>query len=114
MYLNPNYAADPAALYLPGIYNCKQARPWRAALRGCLPQITNSAVVDEATGTVTITYRAKDLVEQFSAVLVSDPLTVDLISSKSAAVATSNSRSLVPVNPVGGFQVTGAAAAASA
>jgi len=114
MYLNPNYSADPAMLYLPGIYNCKQARPWGAALRGCLPQITNSAVVDEARGTVTVTYRVKDLVDPFSAVLVSDPLTVSLVASQSAAVATSDWRSLVPVNPVEGFQVTGAVAAASA
>jgi hypothetical protein len=114
MYLNPNYSADPATLYLPGIYNCKQARPWRAALRGCLPEITNSAVVDEARGAVTVTYRVKDLVDEFSAVLVSDPLTVDLVASQDAAVATSNWRSLGPVNPVEGFTVTGDLAAAAA
>jgi hypothetical protein len=113
MYLNPNYSADPAALYLPGIYNCKQARPWRAALRGCLPEITSSAVVDESTGTVTVTYRVKDLVDQFSAVLVSDPLTVALVASNGAAVVASNWRSLDSVNPVDGFNVTGDLAAAS-
>ena len=114
MYLNPNYSADPATLYLPGIYNCKQARPWRAALRGCLPEITNSAVVDEARGTVTVTYRVKDLVDQFSAVLVSDPLTVDLVASQDVAVATSTWRSLGSLNSVEGFTVRGDLAAASA
>jgi len=88
MYLNPNTLADPTAVYLPGIYNCKQARPWRAALRGCLPEITSNAVVDEASGTVTVTYRVKDLVEEFSAVLVSDPLTVELVGGVDATVTS--------------------------
>ncbi|NYI40278.1 hypothetical protein [Demequina lutea] len=86
MYLNPNNQADPTAVYLPGIYNCKQARPWRAALRGCLPEVTDNATVDEARGTVTVVYHAKDLVDEFSAVLVSDPLTVELVSGQGTAM----------------------------
>ncbi len=78
MYLNANSHADPAAVYLPGIYNCKQARSWGSALRGCLPEITDNAAVDEAAGTVTVVYRSKGLVDAFSAVLVSDPWTLDI------------------------------------
>jgi hypothetical protein len=90
MYLNPNSLADPAAVYLPGIYNCNQSRAWRSALRGCLPEITDNAVVDEARGTVTVVYRAKDLVDEFSAVLVSEPLTVELVGDQRAAMATAS------------------------
>ena len=78
MYLNANSQADPAAVYLPGIYNCKQARSWGSALRGCLPEITDNAAVDESAGTVTVVYRSKGLVDPFSAVLVSEPLTIDI------------------------------------
>ena len=86
MYLNPNSLADPTAVYLPGIYNCKQARDWRSALRGCLPEITDNATVDEASGTVTVVYRSKDLVDEFSAVLVSEPLTIELFSGRGTAM----------------------------
>jgi len=78
MYLNANSQADPSAVYLPGIYNCKQARSWGSALRGCLPEITDNAAVDESAGTVTVVYRSKGLVDAFSTVLVSEPLTVDI------------------------------------
>ena len=85
-YLNPNGLADPASVYLPGHFSCKQARVWRAALRGCLPEITDNAVVDEAAGTVTVVYRAKSLVEEFSTVLVSEPVTVELFGGQGVAI----------------------------
>ena len=84
MYLHANSQADPAAVYLPGIYNCKQARDWGSALRGCLPEITNDATVDEAARTVTLIYHTTRLVDEFSTVLVSEPLSVDLPTTAQA------------------------------
>ena len=84
MYLNPNNRADPAALYLPSISNCTTARAWGSALRGCLPDITPNAVIDEAAGTVSVIYHTDELVHQFSTVLVSEPLTVELFGSQHA------------------------------
>lgn len=85
MYLNENDRADPAALYLPGIYSCTTARAWSSALRGCLPDITADAVIDEAAGTVTVVYRTDELVSAFSTVLVSEPMTVELVSGQTTA-----------------------------
>lgn len=78
-YLNPNASVEPDDLYLPGSYACEKPRPWAAALRGCLPTITGDAVVDETAGTVTVNYHTTSLVEEFSSVLVSEPLTVELV-----------------------------------
>ena len=102
MYLNPNSLADPSALYLPGIYNCKQPREWGSALRGCLPEISDTAVVDEKAGTVTVTYRTKGLVDEFSTVLVSEPLTIQLGSGQDAqAVVTFGAQSLTTLGATG-------------
>ncbi|NTV40201.1 MAG: hypothetical protein HGA51_09665 [Demequinaceae bacterium] len=84
MYLNPNDQADPTAVYLPGIYGCEEARAWDSALRGCLPEISDTAVVDEVAGTVTVSYRTRELVEEFSVVLVSEPLAIELASEGAA------------------------------
>lgn len=93
MYLNPNPNAVDAPVYLPGIYHCTQPRTWGAALRGCLPDITNNAAVDEPAGTVTVVYRSRNLVEEFSTVLVSEPFGIELAAPASAtAVAASAAR----------------------
>lgn len=65
---------DPAAIYLPGSYDCAQTIAETAPARGCLPDFTPDAKLDAAAGTITMRYDTKDLVEEFSSVLVSDPV----------------------------------------
>ncbi len=108
IYLAGNTGADPTAVYLPGNYGCTQARGWGSALRGCLPEITDKAVIDEAAGTVTVVYRTKDLVEEFSTVLVSVPHVVELLSGQDGAlVVTFGGGTLLgPLDPIGGSGAT--------
>ncbi len=72
---------DPNAVYLPGSYDCRQLLSYGSVARACLPDVTNDAVVDATEGTVSVRFRTKELVDEFSTVLVSDPLTVILASS---------------------------------
>ena len=79
--LNPENLDDPHAIYLPGSYDCKQALAHQfAPSRGCLQDMTDDAVVDKEAGTVTVFYQQEGLVEEFSTVLVSQPLAVTLES----------------------------------
>lgn len=69
---------DPQGIYVPGSYDCAQAVDQQAPARGCLPDFTNNAAYNADTSTVTMLYDTKDFVEEFSAVLVSEPLTVSI------------------------------------
>ncbi len=75
--LDPTYL-DPQGIYLPGSYDCALTVDQRAPARGCLPDFTDNAAYDADTSTVTMLYDTKDFVEEFSAVLVSEPLTVTI------------------------------------
>ncbi len=80
--LNAENLDDPHAIYLPGSYDCEQVLAQQMApSRGCLPDMTHDAVVDKEAGTVTVFYKPEGLVEEFSTVLVSQPLTVTLESA---------------------------------
>ncbi len=85
-YLNPGNIEDPAAIYLPGSYDCKQLAKYRLTARGCLPDITDDAVVNAEAGTVTVLYNKTNLVREFSAVIVSEPITVTLVSAASIGI----------------------------
>ena len=63
-------------IYLPGSYDCAQTINQDSPARACLPDFTPDAKFDDDTSTISMLYDKKDLVDQFSAVLVSDPLTV--------------------------------------
>ncbi len=78
---------DAHAVYLPGSYDCHQLLKFGSVLRACLPDLTDNAVVDATAGTVTMLYKTKGLVDEFSTVLVSDPLTATLVSSTSLGPA---------------------------
>jgi len=67
---------DPQGIYLPGSYDCAQTIAQGSPARACLPDFTPDAKFDAAASTVTMLYDTKDLVKQFSAVLVSDPVSV--------------------------------------
>ncbi|NTV40127.1 MAG: hypothetical protein HGA51_09290, partial [Demequinaceae bacterium] len=67
---------DPEGVYLPDSWDCAQLVAQQAPARGCLPDFKPGAKLDEASGTVTLLYDTGDLVDEFSAVLVSDPVTV--------------------------------------
>ncbi len=85
-YLNPDNQEDPAAIYLPGSDDCRKiVTDWFMA-RGCLPDITDKAVVNKDAGTVTVLYNKKDLVAEFFTVLVSEPITVTLVSAADAGI----------------------------
>ncbi len=79
--LNPENLDDPNAIYLPGSYDCALLIDQMAPARACLPDITGDAVVDMETGTVTMFYKPDRLVEEFSTVLVSEPVTATLASA---------------------------------
>lgn len=72
---------DPNAVYLPGSYDCRQLLSYGSVARACLPDVTNDAVVDATAGTVSVRFKTKELVDEFSTVLVSDPLTMNVASS---------------------------------
>ncbi len=80
-FLDPDIQADPHAVYLPGSYDCRQLLSFGSVARACLPDLTDSAVVDAKAGTVSVLYKTKALVDEFSTVLVSEPLTANLVSS---------------------------------
>ena len=75
--LDPTYL-DPQGIYLPGSYDCALTVDQRAPARGCLPDFTDNAAYDADTSTVTMLYKTKDFVKEFSAVLVSAPLTITI------------------------------------
>lgn len=76
---------DPQGIYLPGSYDCAQTISQGSPARACLPAFTPDAKFDAGTSTVTMLYDKKDLVEEFSTVLVSDPLTVFIPGTESLA-----------------------------
>jgi hypothetical protein len=80
-YLDAGAQPDPHGVYLPGSYDCKGLELSRSTVRACLPDITKNAVVDPKAGTVTVLYKTTQLVDEFSTVLVSEPLTASLVSS---------------------------------
>ena len=67
---------DPQGVYLPGSYDCAQTINQDSPARACLPDFTPEAKFNADTSTISMLYDKKDLVDQFSAVLVSDPLSV--------------------------------------
>ncbi len=69
---------DPNGVYLPGSYDCQQSIQWDAPARACLPDFTPNAKLDASASTVTMLYDKKDLVQEFGAVLVSEPVTVTI------------------------------------
>jgi len=77
---------EPDALYLPGSYDCQSAIDMQAPARPCLADFTPDAAVDSETRTVSLIYRTSDLVEEFSTVLVSEPITVELVSEDAAGL----------------------------
>ena len=79
-YLYPGTQPDPHGVYLPGSYDCHRLDLSRSTVRACLPDITDNAAVDPKAGTVTVLYKTKQLVDEFSTVLVSEPLTATLVS----------------------------------
>jgi len=75
---------DYGAVYLPGSYDCKNAASMGAPTRPCLADFTPDVAVDTASRTVSLFYEASALVEEFSTVLVSEPITVELVSREAA------------------------------
>lgn len=73
--LDPD-ALDPQGIYLPGSYDCAQTLAQQSPARGCLPDFSPGALYNASDSTVTMLYDTEGLVEEFSAVLVSEPLTV--------------------------------------
>jgi len=67
---------DPNAVYLPGSWDCAQAVAGGQPPRACLPDYTNAAAYDPATSEVTVLYYPSSVVEEFSEVLVSQPLAI--------------------------------------
>jgi hypothetical protein len=67
---------DPQGIYIPGSYDCAQTISGQSPARACLPDFTPNAKFDAAAATVTMLYDTKDFVGEFSAVLVSDPVSV--------------------------------------
>lgn len=80
-FVDSEPGADPHAVYLPGSYDCQQLLSDRSVVRACLPDLTTDAVVDAKEGTVTVLYKTKGLIDEFSTVLVSEPLTATVVSS---------------------------------
>ena len=72
-------------IYLPGSYDCARvtADGWGSGPRGCLPDMTDRASVDAEAGTVTVLYNPRELVEEFSVLLVSEPVEVELEAAES-------------------------------
>ncbi|NYI40276.1 hypothetical protein [Demequina lutea] len=69
---------DPQGIYVPGSYDCAQTIDQDSPARACLPDFTPDAKLDETASTITMLYDKKDLREDFSAVLVSEPVTVTI------------------------------------
>jgi len=67
---------DPNAIYLPGSWDCAQAVAGGQPPRACLPDYTDNAGYDPDTKEVTVLYDPSDLVEEFSEVLVSQPVAI--------------------------------------
>lgn len=82
-YLDPA-SLDPEGIYLPGSFDCAQTIAQSTPALGCLPDFTPEAAYHEADRTVTLLYNSEGLVEEFSTVLVSHPLTVTIIDAQSA------------------------------
>jgi hypothetical protein len=76
---------DPQGIYLPGSYDCAQTINQDSPARACLPDFTSDAKFDEEASTISMLYDKKDLVEEFSAVLVSEPVTVTIPGTDSLA-----------------------------
>jgi len=91
-YLYPGTQPDPHGVYLPGSYDCHRLDLSRTTVRACLPDITKNAVVDARAGTVTVLYKTEQLINEFSTVLVSEPLTATVVSGATLGWANSASR----------------------
>ncbi len=75
--LDPD-ALDPQGIYLPGSYDCELSVDQNSPARACLPDYTTNATYTTENATVTMLYDTKDFVQEFSTVLVSEPLTVTI------------------------------------
>ena len=95
-YLYPGARPDPHGVYLPGSFDCKRLELSRSTVRACLPDVTKDAAVDPKAGTVTVLYRTKQLVDEFSTVLVSEPLTATLVSGATLGWGNSRARGSFP------------------
>ena len=91
-YLYTGTQPDPHGVYLPGSYDCRGLELSRSTVRACLPDITKNAVVDPKAGTVTVLYKTTQLVDEFSTVLVSEPVTAPLVSGATLGWANSGRR----------------------
>ncbi|NYI40277.1 hypothetical protein [Demequina lutea] len=91
-YLDAGTQTDPHGVYLPGSYDCHGLELSRSTVRACLPDITKDAVVDPKAGTVTVLYKTTQLVDAFSTVLVSEPLTATLVSGATLGWGNSGRR----------------------
>ena len=76
---------DPQGVYLPGSYDCAQTINQDSPARACLPDFTPDAKLNADTSTISMLYDKKDLVDEFSAVLVSDPLSVYIPGAEALA-----------------------------
>ncbi len=76
---------DPQGIYLPGSYDCAQTIDQQSPARACLPDFTPDAVYNAEDSTVTMLYDTKDLAEEFSVVLVSEPVTVTIPGEEALA-----------------------------
>lgn len=74
---------DPHGIYLPGSFDCAQTIAGDSPARACLPDFTPDAKLDTKASTVTMLYDTKDLVDKFSAVLVSEPVTIAIPGKES-------------------------------
>ncbi len=95
-YLYPGAKPDPHGVYLPGSYDCKRLELSRSTVRACLPDVTDKASVDPKAGTVTVLYKTSQLVDEFSTVLVSEPLTAKLVSGATLGWGNSGVRGHFP------------------
>jgi hypothetical protein len=91
-HLDAGTQPDPHSVYLPGSYDCHGLELSRSTVRACLPDITKDAVVDPKAGTVTVLYKTAQLVEEFSTVLVGEPLTATLVSGATLGWGNSGTR----------------------
>jgi len=81
---NVSYLENLGVLFLPGSYDCREGYGSMWPARACLADFTPSAVADAEARTVTLFYDTADLVEEFTATLVSEPLTVTLVDAEAS------------------------------
>jgi hypothetical protein len=72
--------ARPGGIYLPGSYDCVRLKEWGAMVRGCLPDVTSDAWMEDGLETVSVRYDASALVAPFYVTLASESLPVTLAS----------------------------------